>query len=420
MVQVLEGNRRKSFAEQIGLNDIAGNFGKGITQGYQKAQQQRDLEQGLSEAEQIFSNPDLTPEQKQISLFKALSESPEAAKTLGAQLAGMQKQQYKSQQNMLQDQQRYDVIKKNFGERAAELYKAAPEGGKTNFLDKLLESRQRGLDVEDLLGQQPSTQQTSGMNFREREDEPSENAPEKTAIKAIDFDKGLLPKERVKRQEERYSKNLPLYQESQKKLLGLDSERDALDMLSELSPQISGIHRLNINPSTGELLIPALASPEAQRFVKTVNDFTTKAKDSYGSRVSNFELDRFMKRLPTLANSEEGRRQIIRQMQVINDINRANELSLQEVFDEHGGIRNIDYDKAESFARKLAKPQIDLLKKQFKTIDNSLDRMYQEKIKEKKKALVPPGRVAVEKDGKLFSLPIKFLKDAKKNGYNPI
>ena len=61
----------------------------------QKQEEDQKLQQGLTFAEQIYSNPDLSPEQKQIGLFKALRNNPEMAKVLGAQLSGMQGRQQK-------------------------------------------------------------------------------------------------------------------------------------------------------------------------------------------------------------------------------------------------------------------------------------------------------------------------------------
>lgn len=398
----------------------------GGLQMYGEHQKKKQFGEALQNIEGAYSNPDLNEQQRLIKTYQQLAGAghPELAQKLGAQLSGLGQKNIANTANAAEDQKRYDVIKQNFGPRAAELYRASPEGGKTQFLGSLLEANQRGLNFEDLINPQfqgnqqpPGYEQTEmpGMNRQTdgmgRPTEAPKFGPEKGAIKAIDYDRGLTPKERVRRQDDRYSKNLPLYQESQKKMQGIESEKDALNTLSELSPQIGALQRLNINPETGELFIPGLASPEAQRFTKTVNDFTVKAKDSYGSRVSNFELDRFMKRLPTLANSEEGRNQIIRQMQIINSINSARENALQDVFDEHGGIRNIDYDKAERLADKQSKGQVESLRKEFKSIDNSLDQQYQQKIKEKKKA-APKGFVLMEHEGQFGYVPPNEVKKA--------
>src|SRR6185503_2448303 len=219
------------------------------------------------------------------------------------------------------------------------------------IIDHVIETMQRGGDVEETLS----------PHMKDVEEQ----------------DKGLTPKEKTKRQSERYSSNLPLYQEANSRYQSLGQQRDKLEILEELSPNLgTGLDRLNINPQTGDLIIPAAASPELQRYVKTINDFTTSAKDSYGSRVTNFDLAQFMKRLPTLANSEEGRRQILEQMRVITEINELREKSLIDTIDTHGGIRNIDFDAAERISDKSIERKVSNLKSKLKGISSRLDKSY--------------------------------------------
>lgn len=342
--------RQPTFAEQVGLNQMLGGagaqFGKGLAEGmgYEPPEHKRAM---------------------QLEQLKG-QKAQELQKLKGEQLAG------KNQQELETEDRDYETVKKYFGEKAADVFRASPVGGRTRLVEQFIDAAQRGTNFEDLL---------------ETQLQP---------IEAKDFDQGLTPKERTKRQESRYSVNLPLYQESVQKLKSLDSEKDHLNVLEELSPQISGgIQRFNIHPQTGELILPQAATPEMQLYVKTINDFTTNAKDSYGSRVTNFDLQQFMKRLPTLANSEEGRGLILQQMKIINDINTLRERSLQNVIDEHGGIRNIDYDAAERLSEKQTKKEIGELKKQFSLLERENNKLFDNTIK-KDKAIVPKGRVAVQ------------------------
>jgi hypothetical protein len=124
---------------------------------------------------------------------------------------------------------------------------------------------------------------------------------------------------------------------------------------------------LNVNKE-GNLALPFAASPEAQRFVKTLNEFSANAKDTYGSRVTNFDLQQYLKRFPTLLNSEEGRRQIIEQMKIVNEINSVYYKNLQDVFSKAGGARKIDSDVAEDLAEKRSQQSISELVKKFDSI----------------------------------------------------
>jgi hypothetical protein len=242
-----------------------------------------------------------------------------------------------------------------------------------------------------------------------------QNKPKKLP-KLQDFDKGKTPAERERTRENRYKINTPLYQEHQNKLQAYEAENDKLNILMDLSPKITTMDKLNINPFTGQLVLPQLASPEAQRFEKTINDFTTMAKDTYGARVTNFDLQQFMSRLPRLANNAEGRKQIIEQMMIINAINQAREWALRDVIEDYGGIRNIDYDIAEDLAYKKSKGQVIKLQKEFNEIGKNLDKQDEIAKNELKKKHLPPGRVLVQSPtGEFFHLPEKqvegYLKD---------
>lgn len=291
-------------------------------------------------------------------------------------------------QQLQQDQERYNIIKEQWGDEAANLYKSAPEGGKTELIKQFVDMSQRGLDVRNTL----KTMQ----------------GPSKTP--------GYTPKEETRLGEKRYAQNLPLYQERQTKLKGYEDEETALGIIDELSPQISGLTRLNLNPQSGDLLVPALASPEAQRYVKTINDWTTKAKDSYGSRVTNFDLTQFMKRLPTLANSEEGRRLIIEQMRTLNAINQARESALINYVDEQGGVRNVDWDVAEREADKRSKGRVDELKKEFTKIESRSGQDYKKIINTDRSLANKKGMVLMELNGENIFVPKSDVAKAKKKG----
>jgi hypothetical protein len=315
-----------------------------------------------------------------------------------------EKQRAKLEGEHVFDQKTYDTIKEQFSEKDADLYRAATEGGKTTLLGKLLEGRERNKDLNEKLGI-PTDE--SDIND---EEQISEEFPREKPAKTIDFDKGLTLAERTRRQDARYKTNLPLFTDSLEKRRASETEKEELAILEDLSPRIGAIERLNINPVSGNLILPAAASEDAQRYVKTINDFTRNAKESYGARVTNFDLQQFMKRLPTLANSEEGRRQIIEQLQILNNINLTHSKALHDTFEQHGGIRNIDYDQAQAMADKKSQKQIENLKSKFRDIGSKNDKEYHKQNKEFKR-MVPKDHVAVLKStGERGYIPKEKLK----------
>lgn len=392
MVQILEDNSPQSqrFAGFSRLAQGLGNTAESLKGTLDERQLRADLKKRFGDEFGNVKDPRIREMMVKGALDK---EEAEAKRT--AELAQLKKH--------------YPELVKRFGQEEADTLMALPStGAQTDYISHLLKQESRNKGFGDQFGSMEDEEPEADIGAPEQ----PEGAPKPTAKKApIDFDRGLTPEERTRREDARYKTNLPLFTESRTKLNSAESDSENLAILADLSPQISSLERININPQTGDLFLPVAASPEAQRYVKTINDFTRNAKDSYGARVTNFDLTQFMKRLPSLANSEEGRRQIIEQLQIINDINIARERALQDVLSEHGGIRKIDYDKAQDLAEKRSKKQVTELKSKFKNIGNSNEQIYKNQIDEFKK-LTPKGHVAVRKaDGSMGDISKDRLED---------
>lgn len=293
------------------------------------------------------------------------------------------------------ERQRVRQALKNSGEtdERADLYDISPIGAQTKIIEDYLETENRkktpvGLQRDDI----------------------------------EDYDKGLTPKERVKRQDARFNLQTPLVTKNSDSLTSLENEKLSIELLGELddSGKVGeGVHNLNINPKTGDLIIPKFATAEEQLFVKTVNDFTVKAKDSFGARVTNFELDRFMQRLPTLANSSAGRKLILRQMKIINEINSMEKRAIQGVFDQYG-VRNIDYVDAENKARAQIKDQKEALRKEYLNLEQ-LAKKEDKALVENVKVKTLEGYTAMRKpDGTIKQFPTKNVPNLEEKGYKKL
>jgi len=314
--------------------------------------------------------------------------SPTARVNAAKQLTDFQKYnqelQKKTQKQIVDSEKEMEaeaaLRKAGATDKQVALYKASPVGGQTKIVEDVIEQTNRAKTPVGTVGEDVE-----------------------------DFDKGLLAGERVKRQDARFSLQTPLLTKNSDQLIASENERMSLDLLQELDNTGKvgqGVQNLNINPKTGDLIIPKAATPEEQLFVKTVNDFTVKAKDSFGARVTNFELDRFMQRLPTLANSQEGRRMIIRQMKIINEINSLEKRAIQGVFDKYG-VRNIDYIDAENIARNQIKDQKESLRKEYLEIEQ-LAKKEDENLILNIKSKVKPGYVALRTpEGTIKQFPEK-------------
>jgi hypothetical protein len=291
---------------------------------------------------------------------------------------------------MLQDKQ-ISRREKEFTSRGlppalARLGAVATVGGQTEIFKHALEEFRRNQDpnlqaLQGLQEQQMQPQMQQGqqnapqpqMQQQGSQEVPSANiaggqVPQARQLAHADL--GLTPTERVSREKERYGTNLPIYQETTAKLKTADKNKALIGILEKLDESDklpTGIERLNVD-SEGNLKLPFFSSAEAQRFVTTINEFSEGAKDTYGSRVTNFDLAQFMRRFPTLMNTKEGRRQIYEQMKIVNDINKEYYGALRDVYREAGGIRKIDADRAESIAEERSKAKVDQLYEKFQEI----------------------------------------------------
>jgi uncharacterized protein YktA (UPF0223 family) len=228
--------------------------------------------------------------------------------------------------------------------------------------------------IEQATGKELSPQDLDEMypEFQKLvEEQKQEEATDKNLDEYIkEQDLGLTPAERVKRGAERYKTGLPVFQQAGDKLRAITHNKrnlDTLDNLLKSGNLPKGLGRLNVD-SDGNLKLPFLASREAQRFVKVINEFASGAKDTYGSRVTNFDLTQYLKQFPNLLNSAEGVKDLIEHIDIVNDINSVYYKNLKNVFDKAGGVRNIDADIAESLAEKKSEKQIEKLSEKFNKI----------------------------------------------------
>ena len=249
----------------------------------------------------------------------------------------------------------------------AELYAYLTTGGQTAFVKDLLEKKKREQTGKGF----PKTQGLESFG----EEQVAEKKPDQQIKKQLqnyleEQDQGLTPAEKVNRGKERFATGLKDYQEAGTKLRGMTRDKERLDILSDLNKGNKlpkNLERLNVDKD-GNLRLPFAASEEAQRYVKTLNEFSSSAKDTFGSRVTNFDLAQYLKRFPTLLNSNEGRKQLLEQMKIVNQINSVYYKNLKNIYDEAGGVRNIDADVAERFAEQLSESKINELSEKFNQI----------------------------------------------------
>jgi hypothetical protein len=235
----------------------------------------------------------------------------------------------------------YDsLLKAGYPEETARIWQNqmenAPVGGQSDVIKNVNDLIRRSKAGKGL-GQQPDTREQVKPNI----DIPGTNLGNLD----LDFPElpepiGMTPSDIVKQNEYREKRNADIYEETSKRLNALDEEyRDVkhLQELNEIPGALpTGIEKWNVDWEGGDLRFKALATPEAQDYVKTIARMARKAKDFFPGRVTNFDLDQFKQGFPTLANSPEGRRLIAEQLALSNRIAYLQDETYKAAVDHYG------------------------------------------------------------------------------------
>ncbi len=291
------------------------------------------------------------------------------------------------------DKKSLETISSAFGPTAAKVWEASPVGGRTELLKTMLDAKIRGDDVEKLLG---------GVNIRDGQSPEMVNAAAKSAVTGkfvypkLDTFADLKPSERPHHRENLRKENVPLYNESVKRLHGLENESRYIDVLQDINQSgklPEGLGRIIINPFTkqpyGIAELTGQVNADTQRWIKTINDFTTRAKDVYGSRVTNFDLQQFMARLPGLLNTPEGRQVILEQMKLTGRINALYDEALKDVY-QHYGADKITVEQANQIAENKIGSEKQDLENQLLEIGRVSDELYDREVENEMNELPDP------------------------------
>ena len=137
-----------------------------------------------------------------------------------------------------------------------------------------------------------------------------------------------------------------------------------LDRMGELSKhgKLSSPLYLDFLKKTG-FDIPALTTPDSEEFRKLEVDFLRDAKSIFGARVTSYEVAQFLKSIPSLSQSKQGRERVIKNLKIMNEGKLVRAQALRDVLKENNGTPPLDL--AEQVEDK-ASPKIDKLLNEFR------------------------------------------------------
>lgn len=284
----------------------------------------------------------------------------------------------------------YETVKNKFGETFADLYKAAPVGGKTELLKAGLAALLRGENIEDMFsgtqGSQVGEQPRPNIFDILPEEQPTMK-PGKDKLNLPDYTKrppGYTPKEWNTVKEGWRDKNVESLTTARDRLKA--NKRDVLGTkklvkLNDSGKLPEGLERFVINPSTGApygiAQLAQIQNPEAEEWVKEIARFGNRAKDAYGSRVTNFDLMQYMKQFPSLLNSKEGRSRILRMMDINYELDALYDKAVQRILDSTPS-GNIPPEEVDRLAREMIKDKEDALFDEYLNLESRNDSSFME------------------------------------------
>jgi hypothetical protein len=269
----------------------------------------------------------------------------------------------------------------NLPDDIARSFASAPEKMQRDLLERIEGIKFGAISNQ---GQQSQQQQMQGQPQQQQLDQQGQPIPQSSqqlgqqpAQQEGGFTLGPTKEERRHRETITQQKELAqhaaakdiIHESNQKAKAAKEDLRD-IDRLEEL--QNSG--KLD-SPGFHEFLtrsgldVSALRSPESEEFQKIQANFLRNAKNYFGARVTDKDIEYFLKTIPTLSNSNEGRARIFANLKrIARGADEYNE-ALNEVIKENKGVPpfNFEYevgkrvDKrldriAEEFRKDLAKP----------------------------------------------------------------
>lgn len=103
--------------------------------------------------------------------------------------------------------------------------------------------------------------------------------------------------------------------------------------------------------------VQRFTSPNTEEYEKLTTDFVRDAKNIFGNRISNQEMQTFLLMIPTLSNTDAGKRKIINNMKLFNKAISIKYKAMEDIIDENDGRRpaNLELLVEKRAASKLAK-----------------------------------------------------------------
>jgi hypothetical protein len=151
------------------------------------------------------------------------------------------------------------------------------------------------------------------------------------------------------------------------------------------------------------LPLSILNNPEGEEYAKLQADYVRDVSTIFPGAIKNFEIESYMKTIPGLINSDEGKILIGENLKIRNEAYKMKYQAMKEILKENGGVppRNLDIaindrtqDKMQSLSERFRQ-----------NVHDSLD-------------LSGPKITMVDSDGRLYDIPSREIESAINEGLN--
>lgn len=106
-----------------------------------------------------------------------------------------------------------------------------------------------------------------------------------------------------------------------------------------------------------------LRTADSQEFDKLSADFLKDAKSIFGARLTNFDVESFLKTVPTLAQTDEGKQRVINNLRAFNEAANLRKKAMVEIIKENNGKRPANLNL---LIDERIDPELDIIAAKFK------------------------------------------------------
>jgi hypothetical protein len=94
----------------------------------------------------------------------------------------------------------------------------------------------------------------------------------------------------------------------------------------------------NVVKKFGGETFSQLFNPKAEQYNKIIQDFVKNIKDVFGTRITEKQIEEFLKSLPTLANTDEGKMRILDFLELTSRAEFSRGEAINNIIDNAGGV----------------------------------------------------------------------------------